>query len=127
MKIDDIINEDRKVTKGKSVIIKMLKSFENKLKNDKRASLKDKLRSAVQNLHNYYNKGQSLEGKLKLNDGSSDRYHYHIGYPSYMRSPNGDYNTSSWFILYKLVYDETKDIYIVFLYDYDDHSREGSW
>ena len=127
MKIDDILAEERKVTQGKFVEIKMLKSFEDKLKNDKRTTLKDKLRSSVMNLHEYYNKNKSLEGKLKINDGSIDRYHYHIGHPFYVRSPNGSYSTSSWFLLYKLVYDESKDIFIAFLYDYDNHLRERTW
>jgi hypothetical protein len=126
VKIEDLQTESRSLTKGDQVILELDPLMKNKYKSEKITSLKTKITEAVEELLEYYNKGKSLKGKLKRNNSGTNKYHYHIGYPFYTRSANGDYQTSDWFILFELV-QNSDSTYKLVIYDYDNHMRDGVW
>lgn len=127
MKTSDLICEHRGRTIGYKVDIELTEDFIALYKNDEVEERKRLVNKALHDLFGWYNYKNVLEGKIKINNNSSDCFHYHFGYPSYMISPNGNYSTSDWFILFKLKFDYDRDMFIILPYDYDHHNRRGNW
>jgi len=123
----DLVCEHRNRTTGFKVDLKMTDGFIQKFKNDKVTERTTLIRNSLKDLLDWYNYKGSLTGKIKLNDNSTDCYHYHVGYPYYSTSLNGNYSTSDWFILFKLSFDYDRDMFIFKPYDYDHHNRRGNW
>lgn len=128
MKICDLIPEHQNKTVGYKVDVLLTEELKAKYRNDKSKSRKALIRKAMDDLLAWYNRNLGdIQGKLKINNGSSYKYHYHVGFPTFVDGSNHLYSTSDWFVLYRLEYNNSRGMYTITIYDYDNHNRKKDW